>query len=163
VLTRLGGRDADRAWERLERQHDIVEERDARVLDRGDPQPRVRELVGQQPPKPGMIAVQPQSRGRSERISASSTSPGCAPLTNTGPVTGFTRVKSSAATASTPESRSSWPPDASVTSNSTVAPDSTSAIGAIELSQTVWTSCSVPIGPAGTPTVVAPSGRYKCR
>lgn len=88
-------------------------------------------------PKPGMIAVQPQSRGRSARISTSSTSPGAAPLTNTGPVTGFTRVKSSAATSATEEPRASCPPDASVTSSSTVSPDSISSVGAIELSQTV--------------------------
>ena len=84
-----------------------------------------------------MIAVQPQSRGRSERISTSSTSPGSAPLTNTGPVTGFTRVKSRPATSATPESRSSCPPDASVTSSSTVSPESTSSTGSIEWSQTV--------------------------
>ena len=37
-------------------------------------------------PKPGMIAVQPQSPGRSSRISTASTSPGFASFTNTGPL-----------------------------------------------------------------------------
>ena len=60
-----------------------------------------------------MIAVQPQSRGRSSRISTASTSPGRAPWTKTGPVTGLTCAKSSAATSATVESRSSWPPEAS--------------------------------------------------
>jgi hypothetical protein len=137
VLARLGGRDADRARERLNgsstssrkatRPFAIVE-----IRSHGSGNSSASR------PKPGMIAVQPQSRGLSDRISTSSTSPGCAPLTNTGPVTGFTRVKSSAATSATAESRSSWPPEASVTSSSTVSPGSISRTGAIALSHTVW-------------------------
>ena len=82
-----------------------------------------------------MIAVQPQAWGRSSRISTASTSPGCAPRTNTGPVTGLTRSKSSAATSAGVESAVSWPPEASAVSSSTVSPDSISSTGAIELSQ----------------------------
>ena len=55
-------------------------------------------------PKPGMIAVQPQSRGSHSRISTASVSPGRAPLHDTGPDTGLTWEKSRLATASMPDS-----------------------------------------------------------
>ena len=83
-----------------------------------------------------MIAVQPQSRGRSSRISTASVSPGRAPFTKTGPDTGFTCEKSSAATASVPDSAVICSSDASRTCSSTSSPESTSTSGAIELSHT---------------------------
>ncbi len=87
-------------------------------------------------PNPGMIAVQPQSPGRSSRISTASTSPGFAPFTATGPLTGFTCEKSRFVTASTVESLPICSSPASRTWNSTSAPESTSSTGSIALSQT---------------------------
>src|SRR5476649_2450182 len=46
-------------------------------------------------PKPGMFAVQPHVSTSSSRISTTSASPGFAPSTKIGPVTGLTRPKSS--------------------------------------------------------------------
>ena len=88
-------------------------------------------------PNCGMIAVHPQSCGSSARISTASASPGCASLTNTGPVTGLTWLRSMLGTSAAVESRVSSPPEASRHSSSIVAPDSTSSTGAIALSQTV--------------------------
>ena len=87
-------------------------------------------------PKPGISAVQPQSRGASSRMSTWSTSPGAAPRTSTGPDTGFTCEKSRPATASAPESRSICPSEASRTWQSTSSPEATESAGSIELSQT---------------------------
>ncbi len=87
-------------------------------------------------PNPGMIAVQPQSPGRSSRISTASTSPGLAPFTATGPLTGLTWLKSRFVTASTPESLPICSSPASRTCSSISAPDSTSSTGGIALSQT---------------------------
>ncbi len=43
-------------------------------------------------PRPGRIAVQPNgARGRTSWISTTRTSPGCAPRTRTGPVSGWPR------------------------------------------------------------------------
>ena len=83
-----------------------------------------------------MMAVQPQFPGRSSRISTASTSPGRAPLTATGPLTGFTCEKSRFVTASTPESGPICSSPASRTCSSISAPESTSSTGGIALSQT---------------------------
>ena len=85
-----------------------------------------------------MIAVQPQSFGASSRISIWRVSPGSAPLTYTGPVTGLTFAMSMRVTSLAVELLVSWPPDASAVSSATVAPDSISRTGGISLSQTVW-------------------------
>ena len=69
-------------------------------------------------------------------MSTARTSPGRAPLTNTGPDTGFTCEKSSPATASTPESAVICSSEASRTCSSTSSPESISRAGAIELSHT---------------------------
>ena len=87
-------------------------------------------------PKPGMIAVQPQSLASKARSSTSSTSPGSAPLTKTGPLTGFTCEKSSFATSSTPEPLWICSSEASRTRSRTDSPDSSSSAGSTELSPT---------------------------
>ncbi len=89
-------------------------------------------------PKPGMIAVQPQSLACMPCSCTSSVSPGRAPLTYTGPVTGLTFAMSIFGTSSWVDVGVSCPPEASAVSSSTVAPDSTSSTGSIALSQTVW-------------------------
>ena len=87
-------------------------------------------------PKPGISAVQPQSCGRNSTISISSTSPGEAPLTNTGPLTGLTCVKSSFSTSAAPEVAVICSSEASRTWNSTASPEWISTAGSSELSQT---------------------------
>ena len=86
-------------------------------------------------PKPGMLAVQPQPEGWKRRIVTFSASPGSAPSTNTGPVTGLTRAKSTCATSAAVLSLVSCPPEASTVSSSMVSPGRTVSAGSIELSQ----------------------------
>jgi hypothetical protein len=83
-----------------------------------------------------MSAVQPQSLGRNSRISTASTSPGSAPLTKTGPLTGLTWSKSSLTTSSEAESALNCSSEASRTLNSTTSPGSTSSAGSMPLSHT---------------------------
>jgi hypothetical protein len=62
-------------------------------------------------------------------------------LTNTGPLTGFTREKSICGTSSALELSPSCSSDASRACNSMTSPESTSSAGSIELSQTaLWAS-----------------------
>jgi hypothetical protein len=92
-------------------------------------------------PKPGMLAVQPQSAGWKSSSSISRVSPGSAPSTAIGPLTWSTREKSSAARSATVEYCVIWPHDASSASISTMSPLATVAIGSIERSQARW-NCS---------------------
>ena len=86
-------------------------------------------------PKPGMIAVQPQSGGSElEQLDGERVS-GSAPLTKIGPLTGLTLPKSRAATASAVEVRPICSSDASLTCRRIVSPDSISSAGSNELSQ----------------------------
>ena len=89
-------------------------------------------------PKPGKLAVQPQSPGWKSSSSISSVSPGSAPSTAIGPLTWSTREKSTAFRSSTVELAVSWPLPASLASNSTTPPLATVAIGSIERSQARW-------------------------
>src|SRR5471032_1045437 len=73
-------------------------------------------------PKPGILAVQPQPDGLNESTFILSASPGCAPSTKTGPVTGLTSEKSSFVTSAVVEVGVSWPHDGSRVSNCTVSP-----------------------------------------
>ena len=82
-----------------------------------------------------MLAVQPQPEGWKRRIVTLSASPGSAPSTNTGPVTGLTRAKSTRATSAAVLSLVSCPPEASTVSSSIVSPGRTVSAGSIELSQ----------------------------
>ena len=62
-------------------------------------------------------------------------SPGSAPSTNTGPVTGLTLPKSSAARSARVASGESCAPEESTVSNSTVSPGLTVSLGAFALFQ----------------------------
>src|SRR5262245_55902267 len=86
-------------------------------------------------PKPGITAVQPQPDGVNDSILTLSASPGSAPSTRTGPVTGLTRPKSSPSTSATDDSGDSCPPEASTVSNSTASPGATVRTGSLALSQ----------------------------
>src|SRR3954470_12782764 len=89
-----------------------------------------------------MIAVHPQSRAWNSRISTSRASPGWAPLTNTGPETGLTRWKSSAATSALVESGPSCWSEASRTVKATSVPDSISSAGSRSRSHAWWNASS---------------------
>src|SRR6478609_3843744 len=82
-------------------------------------------------PKPGMLAVQPKPDGLNSWTVTLSASPGFAPSTKTGPVTGFTLAKSILATSATVLVGENWPPPASTTSNSTVVPGAILSAGGI--------------------------------
>jgi hypothetical protein len=69
----------------------------------------------------------PQSMGRTSRISATSESPGIAPLTATGPVALLIRSRSISVTRSS--SLRIWPEKQSLVSNVTTDPGSTSSTG----------------------------------
>ena len=86
-------------------------------------------------PKPGMFAVQPKPDGLNASIVTFSASPGSAPSTKIGPVTGLTLPKSSLATSATVLSAVSWPPEASRHWNSIVEPGATRSAGTKLLSQ----------------------------
>jgi hypothetical protein len=143
VLAGLGGRDADGAREGLVGQRDPVGEGDrARLrVDRRDPQPRVGELVRQQPEagddrRPAPVArAQLEDLDRERVAGARATDEDRAGDRVDAPEVerrdvGGCRV------------RSSWPPEASRTSSSTTAPSSTSCAGSIALSQTKCASSS---------------------
>ena len=85
-----------------------------------------------------MLAVQPQPDGPNDRMLTFSASPGSAPSTRTGPVTGFTLPKSSAARSASVEAGDSWAPDESTVSSSTVSPGATTRAGTLALSQPKW-------------------------
>ena len=85
-----------------------------------------------------MFAVQPQPEGVNDSMETRSASPGSAPSTRTGPVTGLTRSKSRAATSATVESGPSCPPEASTVSKWTVSPGATVSTGGLALSQPKW-------------------------
>src|SRR3546814_732588 len=91
-------------------------------------------------PKPGMLAVQPQPEGVRPRIVTLIASPGSAPSTWTGPVTGFTLPKSSFARSASVDFAESWAPEESMVSNSTVSPGATASAGVLALFQPIWLS-----------------------
>src|SRR5579884_1200499 len=78
-------------------------------------------------PKPGMSVATPHSIGRTSRISATSESPGSAPLTATGPVALLIRERSISVTRSS--SLRIWPVKQSFVSKVTTSPGSTSSTG----------------------------------
>src|SRR5919201_81882 len=78
-------------------------------------------------PKPGISVATPQSIGFTSRISATSESPGSAPLTATGPVAPLIRSRSISVTRSSSERI--WPVKQSFVSKTTVSPGSTSSTG----------------------------------
>src|SRR5690348_4947336 len=78
-------------------------------------------------PKPGMSVATPHSIGRTSRISATSESPGSAPLTETGPVAPLIRERSISVTRSS--SLRIWPVKQSFVSKVTTSPGSTSSTG----------------------------------
>jgi hypothetical protein len=73
-------------------------------------------------PKPGIWIVKPQLAGLSSRISTSSKSPGSAPLTNTGPVSGCTTLMSTLSRSAAAVDAVTWPSSASLVSSSTSSP-----------------------------------------
>src|SRR5690242_2815375 len=78
-------------------------------------------------PKPGMRVATPHSIGRTSRISATSESPGSAPLSATGPVALLIRERSISVTRSS--SLRIWPVKQSFVSKVTTSPGSTSSTG----------------------------------
>src|SRR3546814_10227154 len=85
-----------------------------------------------------MLAVQPQPEGVRPRIVTLIASPGSAPSTWTGPVTGFTLPKSSFARSASVDFAESWAPEESMVSNSTVSPGATARAGVLALFQPIW-------------------------
>ena len=85
-----------------------------------------------------MFAVQPKPDGLNASMVIFSASPGSAPSTKIGPVTGLILPKSIAATSSTVESGVSWPAEESMHSNSMVEPGATRSTGWNVLSQPKW-------------------------
>ena len=82
-----------------------------------------------------MLAVQPKPDGLNASIVTFNASPGSAPSTKIGPVTGLTLAKSSFGTSATVLSAVNCPPDKSRHWNSMVEPGATRSAGANELSQ----------------------------
>jgi len=68
-------------------------------------------------------------------------SPGSAPSTNTGPVTGLTKPKSSLATSATVEVLVSWSPEASAVAKLTLSPGAMVSRGEKALFQPWWLWC----------------------
>ena len=89
-------------------------------------------------PKPGMLAVHPQSAGSNSRRSIWSVSPGAAPRIAIGPLTWSTRSKSRRPRSSIVDVAVSWPPEASSMSNSMTVPLSTVSIAGIAGSHARW-------------------------
>src|SRR5690606_20363788 len=85
-----------------------------------------------------MFAVQPQPEGSNASTVTLIASPGSAPSTKTGPVTGLTLPKSSAARSASVDFGPSCPPEESRVSNSTVPPGATVSTGGFALSQPKW-------------------------
>ena len=86
-------------------------------------------------PKPGMFAVQPTPVGSKSPKVIFSASPGSAPSTKTGPVTGLTLEKSSVATSAAVLPGVKCPFAASLHSKRSVVPGAIRSTGGIELSQ----------------------------
>ena len=80
-------------------------------------------------PKPGMIAVKAQGSGRISRNSTSSRSPAFAPLTNTGPVNGWTGPTSNFAKSATVVAALNCPSSASRAWRTTSSLSATSKAG----------------------------------
>ena len=85
-----------------------------------------------------MLAVQPKPDGLKLSMVTLSTSPGMAPSTNTGPLTGLIRSNGMLVTSATTESLVKWPLDESWHSNSRVVPGATRSTGVKLLSQSKW-------------------------
>jgi len=137
VLAGLGRRDADGAREGLVGQRDPVGEGDSARLrvDRRDPQPRVGELVGQQPEAGDDGRPAPVARAQLEDLDREDVAgaracdeDGSRDRVDAREVQGRDVVGRRVAI--------ELAPDASRTSSSTTAPSSTSCAGSIALSQT---------------------------
>ena len=76
--------------------------------------------------------------GAIETIVTLSASPGSAPSTYTGPVTGLTLSKARASRSAATDRGESWPPEASAVSKATVSPGATVSAGGSALSQPKW-------------------------
>ncbi len=76
-----------------------------------------------------MLAVQPKPDGEKLSIVTLSASPGSAPSTKIGPVTGLIRPKSSVPTSATVEDGPSWPAELSMHSKRSVVPGATVSAG----------------------------------
>ena len=80
-------------------------------------------------PKPGMIVVNPNGWGVMSTMCTSRRSPGSAPLTNTGPVRGWTRLRSTRSRSAPVVASVTAPSSASRVSSTTVSPGSTRSTG----------------------------------
>ena len=85
-----------------------------------------------------MLAVQPVPEGMKRRNDTFRASPGSAPSTKTGPVTGLMRPKSSPARSAAVAPGPSWPPDASRHSKWIVEPGSARSAGGTSRLQPEW-------------------------
>ena len=82
-----------------------------------------------------MLPVQPQPEGSNASTLIFRASPGLAPSTKTGPVTGLISEKSSVAMSADVEAGDSWPDDGSLVSKRTIPPGATLSFGGNALFQ----------------------------
>src|SRR5262245_38660062 len=85
-----------------------------------------------------MLPVQPQPDGRNDSTVTLSASPGLAPSTNTGPVTGLTRARSSLTRSAAVDALVSCPDDALTVSKCTLSPGAIFSVGLNALFQPWW-------------------------
>jgi hypothetical protein len=88
-------------------------------------------ITSRRKPRPGMIALNAVGWAMMSVNSISSMSPGCAPLTNTGPVSGCTAPASSVARSATVVVGVIWPSSASRVSSAISSPSPISTTGAM--------------------------------
>src|ERR1700736_1756780 len=86
-------------------------------------------------PKPGMLPVQPQPEGWNDKTLILSASPGLAPSTKTGPVTGLISEKSSVVMSADVEAGVSCPDDGSLVSKRMISPGAILSLGGNALFQ----------------------------
>ncbi len=86
-------------------------------------------MTSRRNPSPGMMPVKAQGCGSMYTNSISSRSPGMAPLTKTGPVSGWTAPSGTVAKSASVEFAFRWPSRASRVSSATCSPGSTSSFG----------------------------------
>lgn len=89
-------------------------------------------------PKPGTWTVNPNGCGSTSASVTSSTSPGSAPLTYTGPVSGCTTPRFALRRSSAVVAGVTKPSNASRVSSPTICPGSTSASGGMSGCQRLW-------------------------
>ena len=88
--------------------------------------------------------MNPNDSGITSRVSATRRSPGSAPATWTGPVSGWTSPKSTSSTAFEIEPRSKAPSNVSRVSSTTSSPGSQRRIGGMSGCQRLWPVCGSP-------------------